>query len=140
MKGYAFEAPIEVRWRDLDAFAHVNNAVFGSYLEVARASFWREHFAEGKELDIPFFLARLEIDFRRPLGLDCQTLVGIRVGIIGGSSFTFEYRVEADGIVVAEASTTQVMVDKPTGKPQQIEPTMRAKLETLTTEGENSHA
>ena len=34
MKGYGFEIPIQVRWRDLDAFAHVNNAVFATYLEI----------------------------------------------------------------------------------------------------------
>jgi len=140
LKDCVFEAPIQVRWRDLDAFGHVNNAVFASYLEIARASFWRQHFAQGRELDIPFFLARLEIDFKRPLGLDCQAHVGVRVGTVGGSSFTFEYRVEADGALVAEAFSTQVMVDKPTGRPRPIEPTVRAKLETLTAEGENSHS
>jgi acyl-CoA thioester hydrolase len=131
MKGYPFEVPIQGRWRDLDAFAHVNNAIFASYLEVVRASFWREHLAEGRELDIPFFLARLEIDFKRPLGLDRQARIGIRVGRIGGSSFTFEYRVEADGAVMAEASSTQVMVDKSSGRPRQIEPTECAKLEAF---------
>jgi len=131
MKGYPFEVPIQARRRDLDAFAHVNNAVFASYLEVVRASLWREHFAEGQELDIPFFLARLEIDFKRPLGLGCPARIGIRVGRIGGSSFTFEYRVEADGGIAAEAASIQVVVDKPAGRPRHIEPAERAKLETL---------
>jgi acyl-CoA thioester hydrolase len=130
MKGYGFEIPIQVRWRDLDAFAHVNNAVFATYLEIARTEFWRKHFAIGETVDFPFFLVRLEVDFRRPLGLGADTRVGVRVGTIGGSSFSLEYLVEADGVAVAEATTTQVIVDKKSGRPVRMEAGMRTKLET----------
>jgi acyl-CoA thioester hydrolase len=34
-------APIEIRFRDLDGMGHVNNAVYLTYLEVARAHYWR---------------------------------------------------------------------------------------------------
>jgi len=130
MKGYGFEIPIQVRWRDLDAFAHVNNAVFATYLEIARTEFWRKRFAIGETVDFPFFLVRLEVDFRRPLGLGAETRVGVRVGTIGGSSFSLEYLVEADGVAVAEAATTQVIVDRKSGRPMRMEAGMRAKLET----------
>jgi len=130
VEGFSFVIPIQVRWRDLDAFAHVNNAVFATYLEVARVAFWREHFAAGTKIDFPFFLVRLEIDFQRPLRLESETRAGVRVGAIGGSSFTLEYLIEADGVAVVEASTTQVIVDKASGRPQPIEAELRAKLET----------
>lgn len=136
MKGYGFEIPIQVRWRDLDAFAHVNNAVFATYLEIARTEFWRKHFAIGETVDFPFFLVRLEVDFRRPLGLGADTRVGVRVGTIGGSSFSLEYLVEADGVAVAEATTTQVIVDKKSGRPVRMEAGMRTKLEALRLGGE----
>ncbi len=136
MKGYGFEIPIQVRWRDLDAFAHVNNAVFATYLEIARTEFWRKHFAIGETVDFPFFLVRLEVDFRRPLGLGADTRVGVRVGTIGGSSFSLEYLVEADGVAVAEATTTQVIVDKKSGRPMRMEAGMRTKLEALRPSGE----
>ena len=138
MKGYGFEIPIQVRWRDLDAFAHVNNAVFATYLEIARAAFWREYFPVGETADFPFFLVRLEIDFRRPLGLGAETRVGVRVGTIGGSSFSLEYLVEADGVAVAEAATTQVIVDKSSGRPVRMAAEMRAKLEALVARTRNS--
>ncbi|MCK5377624.1 MAG: acyl-CoA thioesterase [Acidobacteria bacterium] len=136
MKGYGFEISIQVRWRDLDAFAHVNNAVFATYLEIARTEFWRKHFAIGETVDFPFFLVRLEVDFRRPLGLGAETRVGVRVGTIGGSSFSLEYLVEADGVAVAEAATTQVIVDRKSGRPMRMEAGMRAKLEALRGSGE----
>ena len=136
MKGYGFEISIQVRWRDLDAFAHVNNAVFATYLEIARTEFWRKHFAIGETVDFPFFLVRLEVDFRRPLGLGAETRVGVRVGTIGGSSFSLEYLVEADGVAVAEAATTQVIVDRKSGRPMRMEAGMRAKLEAPRGSGE----
>jgi len=136
MEGYSFVVPIQVRWRDLDAFAHVNNAVFATYLEIARTTFWRRHFPIGETADFPFFLVRLEIDFRRPLGLNADTRIGVKVGRIGGSSFTLEYKVEADGVALAEAATTQVVVDKKSGRPVEMEAGMRARLEGLRESGE----
>ncbi|MBK6404207.1 MAG: thioesterase family protein [Holophagales bacterium] len=32
---------VEVRFRDLDAMGHVNNAVYLTYFEQARLAFWR---------------------------------------------------------------------------------------------------
>jgi len=57
MDGYLFACPIQVRWRDVDALGHVNNATIVTYLETARTELWRERFGggealiEGSELD-----------------------------------------------------------------------------------------
>ena len=40
MKDASFRLPIEVRFRDLDALGHVNNAVYLTYLESARVAWW----------------------------------------------------------------------------------------------------
>ena len=69
-------------------------------------------------------------------GLGAETRVGVRVGTIGGSSFTLEYLVEADGVTVAEAITTQVIVDRKSGRPMRMEAGMRAKLEAHRGSGE----
>ena len=105
MDGYPFSCPIQVRWRDLDAFGHVNNATFASYLEMARTEAWNLLFGGRDALGIPFFVKRLEIDYRRPIGLDDEVRVWLRVGETRGASFTFEYVVEAGGEVAAEAIT-----------------------------------
>ena len=131
MDGYPFSCPIQVRWRDLDAFGHVNNATFASYLEMARTDAWTVLLGGRNALAIPFFVKRLEIDYRRPIGLEDKVRVWLRVGETRGASFTFEYVVEAAGKTAAEAVTKLACVDKTTGKPVPIEAGVRAKLETL---------
>ena len=131
MNGYPFSCPIQVRWRDLDAFAHVNNATFATYLEVARTAVWHECFGGREAMDIPFFVKRLEIDFKRPLALYDKVQVWLRVGEIRGASFTFEFVVEASGEIAAEAKTVLASVDNTTGRPVRMTPGMRAKLEKL---------
>jgi acyl-CoA thioester hydrolase len=132
MHGYPFSCPIQVRWRDLDAFAHVNNATFASYLEQARTEVWQRLFGGREALDIPFFVKRLEIDFKRPLGLYDEVRVWLRVGALRGASFDFEYLVEANGQLAAEALTVLACVDNRTGRPVRMDPELRKTLATLT--------
>jgi len=134
MDGFPFSCPIQVRWRDLDAFAHANNATFATYLEVARTAVWHERFGGREAMDISFFVKRLEIDFKRPLALYDKVRVWLRVGEIRGASFTFEYAVEANGEIAAEATTVLASVDNTTGRPVRMSPGMRAKLENLQAE------
>jgi len=131
MDGYPFSCPVQVRWRDLDAFAHVNNATFATYLELARTEVWRQRFGGREAMDIPFFVKRLEIDYRRPVGLYDEVVVWLRVGEIRGASFTFEFAVEASGELAAEALTVLACVDNRTGRPTRMDPDLRATLETL---------
>ena len=134
MEGYPFATPIQVRWRDLDAFAHVNNAVFASWIEVARAELWRQRFDGHEAHDIPFVIARLEIDYRRPVELYDEVEVGLRPRDVHASSFTFDYRIEAAGRLAAEATTVQVCIRAETGRPVRVPEWLRDKLLGLVTE------
>lgn len=131
MQGYPFSCPIQVRWRDLDAFRHVNNATFASYLEMARTQVWRELFGGREAMDIPFFVIRLEIGYKRPISLYDEVVVWLRVGEIRGASFAFEFAVEASGKLAAEATTILASVDNTSGRPVRIPREIHAKLESL---------
>ena len=131
MENYPFICPIQVRWRDLDAFTHVNNATFASYLEMARTKVFSDLFGGREAMEVPFFVTRLEIDYRRSIKLYDEVQVGIRVGWIKGASFTFEYLVTANGKSAAEAVTTLACVDNVTGKVVRITPALRKTLESL---------
>ena len=131
MENYPFVCPIQVRWRDLDAFTHVNNATFASYLEMARTKVFSDLFGGREAMEVPFFVTRLEIDYRRSIKLYDEVQVGIRVGWIKGASFTFEYLVTANGKSAAEAVTTLACVDNVTGKVVRITPALRKTLESL---------
>ena len=76
MKGYPFSCPIQVRWRDLDANGHVNNAVFVTFLEVSRAELWHTYFSFDHVTEFPFLLARVEIDYRGTIHLEEEVVVG----------------------------------------------------------------
>ena len=41
IEDFSFKHSIKTRWKDLDAFGHVNNAVFLSYVEDARVLFFK---------------------------------------------------------------------------------------------------
>ncbi len=132
MNGYPFAIPVSVRWRDVDAFRHVNNAVVVSYLEIARAEMWRDRFGGESVMDIPFVIARLEIDYLRPIRLYDEVEVGLRAADIGKTSFAFEYRIEADGTKAADARTVQVCIRHESGRPTRVPEAIREVLENLT--------
>jgi acyl-CoA thioester hydrolase len=131
MKDYPYVCPIQVRWRDLDAFSHVNNAVFVTYLEVARAELWKDRFGGTEAGDIPFVIARVEMDYRRPIGLYEQVEVGLRVCEVAGASFELEYRIEADGALAAQARTVQVCIRPESGRPVRVPDQLRQGLAEL---------
>jgi acyl-CoA thioester hydrolase len=126
-----FTTPIQVRWRDLDAKAHVNNAAVVSYLETARTELWRQRFGGGT--DIPFVVRRIEVDYRRQLTLDDRVEIGLWIEGLRGASYTFCYRIEADGEHAVDARTEMAHVG-PTGRPTRIGPEMRQRLQELVVE------
>jgi acyl-CoA thioester hydrolase len=101
-----------VRWDDLDAFGHVNNAVYLTYAQEAR-------FAWSGILEM--VVARAEVDFIAPI-YDGDTFLDIElwVSAIGNSSFTMTYELKMKGELVARVKTVQVTVDMSTKKSQPI--------------------
>ena len=64
-----FTKRVEIRWRDMDAFKHVNNSVYLTYLEETRDDWFLEVLGNGLLLN-DFVLARCAVDFRSPLTQD----------------------------------------------------------------------
>ena len=64
MKDFPFSCPVELRYSDVDAMNHVNNAVYVTFLETARIRLWQKHFVySGSARDIPIIVARVAVDF-----------------------------------------------------------------------------
>jgi acyl-CoA thioester hydrolase len=124
------EKEIEIRWRDLDAYGHVNHAVFATYLEEARDE-WLER-ALGRDGDLwDYVVARVAIDYRRELRLE-DDRVRARCGLdsLGTSSVrTREAVVVGDGQVAAEAEAVLVARDPETRRPRPLTEAERARLE-----------
>ncbi len=90
---------------------HVNNAVYLSYLEVARTAYWHRIFGIESYNDVDFILARTEIDFMAPVFVHDSCNIWIRVTELGRKSFRFAYEMYAGGRLAARAESVQVMYD-----------------------------
>lgn len=128
MGGFPVSVPIQVRFRDLDALGHVNNAVYLTYFEVARAAYFRRLKEDWLERG-HFILARAEVDFKRPILLEDSVEVGVRVVRLGRSSFDMEYLLLANGEEAARGKTVQVWLEE--GRPAPLPPAIRQRIEAL---------
>jgi acyl-CoA thioester hydrolase len=124
------EKEIEIRWRDLDAFGHVNHIVFLTYLEEVRDE-WLGRVLEDPALVWGYVIARVEIDYRRELTLEDDRIVARctleRLGM--KSVTTSESIVTRDGEISAEAKAVLVARDEQTGQSRVISEDERAAFE-----------
>ena len=111
------EKRIEIRWRDLDAYRHVNNAVYATYLEECRDELV-EHVLAGVGDVWDYVLARVAIDFRRELTQDDdEIVVSSAVVHVGRSSVRLREEIRTrDGELSAEAEAVLVARDPATGR------------------------
>ena len=109
-----FSTPIDVRFRDLDAMGHVNNAVFFTYFEEGRLALFTSESPEKKFPGFDFILARISCDYLKPVTIDDRLTLQIRVSKIGSKSFAFDYivldRGDAD-VIYATGKSVQVCYD-----------------------------
>ena len=126
-------APLRPRFRDTDAMGHINNAVYVTYLEVARQEYWRTFKNDDNYRVVPFILAHVEIDFRSEALMHEMLELCIRCSYVGGKSFGFEYRIreiKSQRLVVA-AKSVQVFYDYALKISMPCPDDMRARLETF---------
>ncbi len=101
------------RFRDTDAMGHINNAVYVTYLEVARQEYWRALSGNQDYRRVPFILAHVTIDFRSEALMREVLLLCVRCEWVGGKSFAFRYEIreKETARVVVEAASVQVCYD-----------------------------
>ena len=122
------EVRIPIRWRDVDAYGHVNNAVFLNYLEEARDRLVESLFGADAW---DFVIARVAIDFRSELRQeDREVLVRCGVMDLGTSSVRTRELVHAsDGRLSAEAESVIVARDPQAGRSRPLTGAERAILQ-----------
>jgi acyl-CoA thioester hydrolase len=117
-----------VRFRDLDALGHVNNAVFLTYIESARVAFLVDLGAATSLEDMSIIVARIEIDFRAPVGFGEEVEIAVRASRFGDKSFDLDYELRVAGQVVAEAKSVLVGYDYEKGQTVAIPDEWRERL------------
>jgi acyl-CoA thioester hydrolase len=128
VSGSEFVHRERVRFRDLDAKGHVNNAVFLTYIESARVAFLQHLGAAATLEDMSFIVARIEIDFRAPVAFGEEVAVSVRASRFGEKSFDLDYELRVDGRVVAQAKSVLVGYDYGSGETVAIPEEWREKL------------
>jgi acyl-CoA thioester hydrolase len=120
--GFRYRRPIEVRFGDTDAMGHVNNAAYLTFCEIARAGYYET--VTGHHLPLAthgasesMILAEARITYRSPAFYGETLTIEARVGTVGRTSFTQEYRLTAPesrygrARLVAVADSVQVIFD-----------------------------
>jgi len=123
---FEFTTPIEIRFADLDAYGHVNNALFFTFLETARIKLFQQHFGAFLDSHLMFLVVRAECDYRLPIELNDSLLVTVTVDQVRHSSFDFSYRLhDGEAKLFAEAKTVMVSYDPTIKKPVAIPPEIK---------------
>ncbi|SKB42673.1 acyl-CoA thioesterase [Daejeonella lutea] len=88
--GYNYKTSIPIRFADIDAFGHVNNATYLTYFEIARSIYWKEIIRwDWKQVGI--IVRKSEIEYLKPITLHDEIYAYVRTSRIGNSSFDVEY-------------------------------------------------
>jgi len=121
------------RFRDTDAMGHINNAVYVTYLEVARQAYWQALDSESDYRRVPFILAGVKIDFRSEALMKETLELALRCSWIGTKSFGFDYEIREKSArrLVVEASSVQVCYDYTLKQSIAVPAELRRRLEAF---------
>ncbi len=118
-----------IRFGDLDAQGHVNNAVFATYFESGRVALFRDPDLGIGVPNATYVLVRQEVDFLRELHWPGDVVIGTALAELGRSSFTVVQGVFAGDECAAAARATMVMLDATTRRPRPLTAEAIARLE-----------
>lgn len=128
MDGYRYVYAQEVAFRDLDAFGHVNNGVYLTYIENARIGYARDVIGIESLEGLLMIVASAKIDFRSRANLGDTLEIGARTTRVGTKSFDLDYELRAGERLVAEAKTVLVAYDYAHARSVELPPDWKERL------------
>ena len=108
---FPFHHTIKTRWRDLDAFRHVNNATFLSYIEDARILFFKRWGINLKEKSL--IVASVKIDYINQLKHPSNIIIGQKISRLGTKSYDIQSAVfeKESKLLICCSTITSVCYD-----------------------------
>ncbi|MBF0495719.1 MAG: acyl-CoA thioesterase [Deltaproteobacteria bacterium] len=109
-----FITDVIVRFRDLDAMGHVNNAVYMTYFEEGRKAFFLQLSDRPEGRQFNFILAHVSCDYLRPVTLRDKVAVQMWISYVGNKRFDFRYQLidrDDESIIYAKGESVQVGYD-----------------------------
>jgi acyl-CoA thioester hydrolase len=114
------DVPITLRWRDLDAFNHVNNSTFLTFLEEARIVWLSRLFENWDRGEVTPIMAATQLNYRRQLNWPGRIVVELYCERLGNTSLTIAHRIVDAGdasIVYLDGNVVMVWIDPASGRP-----------------------
>nr|WP_281368155.1 thioesterase family protein [Lysobacter spongiae] len=111
--------PMSVRWNDLDAFNHVNNARYLTYLEEARLRWMMGLPGLGLDDDVAPVVAAAHVNYRRPIEWPGDVDIELFVERMGTTSVSIGHRIVAardPGVLYCDGHVVLVWIDRNTGR------------------------
>jgi acyl-CoA thioester hydrolase len=109
---YPVSVRIPVAWGEMDAYGHVNNAVFVRWMESARMVYLERIGLVARMHDegVGAILARTVVDYQRPVTYPDTVHAEVAITRVGGSSFTMAFRIRSEAHGADAATGEQVIV------------------------------
>lgn len=131
MDHYNFILSYSVRVADVNYGGHVANSAVLNFFQDARIAYLA-HLGPYSELDIGhncgIILPEAQIFYRQEMFLGDLLEIGVKVSALRNSAFVMEYRIEREGIVVAEGVTQLVTFDYHERRPRRLPPEFKAAV------------
>jgi len=124
---------LAVRWGDMDAFNHVNNAQYLRYLEEARVQWLASIDTISALAPVAPVLAASHVNYRKPIEWPSEIVVELFVEKLGNSSLTVGHRiVDAidSSVLYSDGSVVMVWIDTQTGASVPLPENVRAACTT----------
>lgn len=123
MEGFSFSTEVRIRFAETDAQGIAHHASFVVWLEVARVAHLARHaggYQAIRDQGIEALTTEVCVRYHRAAYLDETLRVSTRCVDLRGARFTYEYRIERDGELVADGYTRHAVVDGTTYRPTRV--------------------
>jgi acyl-CoA thioester hydrolase len=123
VEGFSFSTEVRIRFAETDAQGIAHHASFLVWLEVARVAYLAEHaggYQAIRERGLEALTTEVWIRYHRAASFDETLTVWTRCVDMRGARFTYEYRIERDGELVADGYTRHATVDRETYRPTRV--------------------
>ena len=110
LTNFPFHVNIQTRWRDLDAFGHVNNAVFATYIETARGTLFKRWSLPFDGTGKSLIVASMTINYLKQLKHPSNVIVGLKINKVGNTSFNIESYIFNEKDIENPIATSNVVI------------------------------
>ncbi|MGH3135727.1 MAG: acyl-CoA thioesterase [Gaiellaceae bacterium] len=123
MDGFSFSTDVRIRFAETDAQGIAHHASFVVWLEVARVGYLAAHaggYQTIRDGGVEALTTEVCVRYHRAAYFDETLTIGTRCTDVRGARFTYEYRLERDGELVADGYTLHATVDRETYRPTRV--------------------